>query len=119
MRQIPRKFTIAIPVKTYVRKFLEANYGNPVNFNGHPEDVEFFNRMVSKKCRRWDYQIKDSPKLYQDTVDINISEDFLYRYGWEMTKTNTVRFGKHYENRIKFFMRMYIGVSTSLSLIHI
>lgn len=116
MPKKPLYFTIQIPVKPYVRKFLETNFGNPVNFNGHPEDIEFFNRMVSKKCQRWDSKIPDALFVNLDLVDILISEDFLYRYGWEMTKTNTIRFGKHYEIRVKVFMRMFIGTATACGM---
>ena len=116
MKSKPLFFNIQIPVKSYVKKFLESNYGNPVNFSKFPNESEFFNRLFKKKCYRNDSKILDSTISSLDSVEIQITEDFLYRYGWEMTKTNTVRFGKHYEIKVKMFMRIFVGISTDIGL---
>ena len=38
----PMKFNITVPVKPYVKRFLENNYGNPVDFRNHPRESEMF-----------------------------------------------------------------------------
>jgi hypothetical protein len=114
---MPKKqliFTIQIPVKSYVEKFLEISYGNPVNFSPHMEENAFFNNLLKKPNHRWDYQIKDNSVRYQETINIIISEDVFYRHGWELTKTNVLKFGKFFETRIKLFMRIWVGVETSI-----
>jgi hypothetical protein len=49
-------------------------------------------------------------------VEVVISEHDFYRYGWELTKTNTIAFGRYYEERAKAMMRTYIGVNISLGV---
>jgi hypothetical protein len=116
---MPKKqliFSIQIPVKPYVKKFLESNFGNPVNFSHHKDENAFFQNLLKKPSRRWDYQIKDKPVKSQEFIEIVISEDMFYRYGWELTKTNVLKFGKFFESRIKLFMRVWVGVETSIGI---
>jgi hypothetical protein len=109
-------FSIQVPVKSYVKKFLEINFGNPVDFSHHTEENAFLQNLLKKPSRRRDYSIKDNGVRYQDVIEINISEDMFYRYGWELTKTNALKFGKFFESRIKLFMRTWIGVETSIGI---
>ena len=53
---------------------------------------------------------------YTDIVEVVILEHDFYWYGWELTKTNTITFGKYHEERAKAMMRTYIGVHISLGL---
>ena len=116
MRQTPLKFTLQIQVKPYVKKFIETNYGVPVDFTKFPEEHLHIKKLLKKPNHRFDSRIKDFSNPYTDIIEVLISEDDFYRYGWELTKTNTVVFGKHYENRAKFFMRTLVGIYTSLGL---
>lgn len=42
---------------------------------------------------------------------IIITEDDFYRYGWEMTRTDTVLSGRELENRVKFLMRNIVSMN--------
>jgi hypothetical protein len=53
---------------------------------------------------------------YSEILEVWISEDDFYRYGWQLSKTNVVIFGKHFEYRAKFFMRATVGVYSGLGL---
>ena len=114
---MPKKshvFTVQIPTKKYVKKFIEMNYGNPVCFANHPEENKLFQTMLYKPNTNFDYRIKDTFKYYIDILEVPISEDEFYRYGWELSKTDVISFGKFYENRAKFFMRSFVSIYQSL-----
>ena len=53
---------------------------------------------------------------YTEVVEVVISEHDFYRYGWELTKTNIVAFGKYYEDRAKMLMRNVVGVNHGLGI---
>lgn len=116
MRQKPLKFTVQIPAKPYVKHFIEANYGSPVNFACHCEENVFFQHLLKQPNNRRDYQIHDLKHRYTDILEVFISEDDFYRYGWELTRTNVIAFGKFFEHRTKFFMRNMVGVYYGLGL---
>jgi hypothetical protein len=54
--------------------------------------------------------------LYKDKVDIIISEDDFYRYGWEITTTDARAFHREVEAKAKFFMRSMVAVYDSVML---
>jgi len=116
MRQAPLKFTVQIPVKPYVKKFIESNYGSPVNFACHPEEMLLFHHLLKEPSYRRDLYTNDLLTPYSEILEIFISEDEFYRYGWELSKTNVIVFGKFFETRAKFFMRNIVGVYRGLGL---
>lgn len=116
MRQAPLKFTVQVPVKPYVKKFIESNYGSPVSFASHQEENYFFLQLLKQPCIRRDVQTNDLLNPYTEILEIFISEDDFYRYGWELTKTNILIFGKFFEHRAKFFMRNIVGIYYGLGL---
>ncbi len=116
MRQTPLKFTVQVPVKPYVKHFVNLNYGTPVNFSYFPEENYFFQRLLKEPSNRRDCQTNDLLVRYTEILEILISEDDFYRFGWELTKTNILVFGKFFEQRAKFFMRNIVGVYHGLGL---
>ena len=114
---MPRKshvFTVQVPIKPYVKRFIEMNYGNPVNFSCFPEEHKFFTSMLYSPNRARDLHIKDAFRYYPDVLEIPISEHDFYSYGWELSKTDVIVFGKYFENRAKFFMRSFVSIYQSL-----
>lgn len=110
------KFTVSVPVKSYVKRFLEINYGLPVDFTQSAECNKFFQNLLRKPDVSLDKKYPDNICTYTETIEIVISEHDFYRYGWELTKTNTVAFGKRYEDRAKMMMRSIVGVNVGLGL---
>jgi len=109
--------TIELPCKPYVKQFLELNYGSPIELK--PDRVLFTNflRCLKKPNKRYDYKKADVPSLYSEITRIVISEDSFYRYGWELTRTDIIAFGKEIECRVKFFMRQMVSqYSTVMNL---
>ncbi len=114
---MPKKshvFTVQVPVKKYVKKFIEMNYGDPVNFSNFPDENRLFQSMLYKPTRTRDSWINESFKHYPEILEIPINEYDFYRYGWELTKTDIIIFGKYYETRAKFFMRTFVSIYHSL-----
>ena len=58
----------------------------------------------------------DLAHRYPEILEVFISEDDFYRYGWELTRTDVIAFGKFFEHRAKFFMRNMVGVYCGLGL---
>ncbi len=114
---MPKKshvFTVQVPVKKYVKKFIEMNYGNPVNFSNFPDENRLFQSMLYKPTRTRDSWINESFTHYPEILEIPINEYDFYRYGWELTKTDIIIFGKYYETRAKFFMRTFVSIYHAL-----
>jgi hypothetical protein len=114
------KFNVTIPCKRYVKRFLENNYGNPVNFSKHPRENEMFRRMLKKPCKDQDRFYKKELSLHTVFIEVEISERDFYRHGWEVSKTDIVSFGKHFEKNAKWLMRTVVSTYASFGIpIHI
>lgn len=107
------KFFIQIETKPYVRHFLEMNFGCPVNFNCDPEAHEHAIKLLRKPDCSMDNKYPDIYS-YTEFVEVVISEHDFYRYGWELTRTNTISFGVFFERRAKFMMRSIVGIYVAL-----
>lgn len=118
MKQTP-KFFVIVRAKPYVRRFLEINYNYPVSFVGDPAAHRFLQGLLSKPNKSEDYKYSDNICTYTEEVEIVISEHDFYRYGFELTHTDTVAFGRFFEDRAKTLMRnmvgMYAGLGTPIN----
>jgi hypothetical protein len=112
----PQKFTITIPVKPYVKRFIEINYGLPADFTNDPQTNKFFQELLRKPNSTYDKKYPDVICTYTTEIEVLISEHDFYRYGWELTKTDIVAFGKRFEDRAKVMMRSVVGVNIGLGL---
>ncbi|MEI7829350.1 MAG: hypothetical protein WCI31_06255 [Prolixibacteraceae bacterium] len=109
-------FNVTVQVKPYVKRFLENNYGDPVNFNCHPREKEMFKRMLKKPNFYYDNMYKKEFCLHTVTVEILISDRDFYRHGWELTKTDSISFGKYFEKNAKWLMRSVVGTYISFGM---
>ena len=112
-KTIQNKFTVSIPVKSYVKRFLEINYGNPVDLSLNAESHKFFRELLKKPSREYEKRIPEKCS-HQQNVEVQIDSHDFYRWGWELTRTDTVAFGIHFENEAKLLMRNVIGCQVSL-----
>ncbi|MGE4568027.1 MAG: hypothetical protein AB7C90_02455 [Bacteroidales bacterium] len=99
---------VTIPCKPYVRHFLTINYGDPVSFAKAQDLYSELRSRLSKQTKHCESRAL-SERLYNQKVEIIISEDDFYRYGWELTRTDIRRFNRMIEYRIKMFMRISIS----------
>jgi len=111
------KFVVTIPVKPYVKRFIELNYGLPADFSKHPDIQKEVLRCLKKPRTRFDVQF-DRQQLctYTQTMEIVISQDYFYRYGWEFSKTDTVTFGKIFESMVKCKMHNVVSIYRGVGL---
>jgi hypothetical protein len=107
-------FTISIPVKPYIKRFADLNFGAPADLSGDKELHKFVLRSLKKPDTRYEYRYKE--KSYTDTIEVLISEDYFYRYGWELSKTDMVTFCSLLENRAKTMMRTVVGIYKAVGL---
>lgn len=107
---------MSIAVKRYVRAYLENNFGTPVDIRREPELNDLVCLMLREGSTRLDKIVSVN---LPDTVELRVSKDTFFRYGFTFTKTETLRFNSFLEKRIKFYARTYIayhcGLGTSVA----
>ena len=110
------KFVVTIPVKPYVKRFIEMNYGLPADFSKYPELQKEVQRCLRKPVTEYDRQFENKLCTYTKTLEIVISQDNFYRYGWEFSKTDIVSFGKIFEYTIKSQMHNTVTIYRGIGL---
>lgn len=109
-------FTVFVPVKPYVKRFIETHFGLPANFIPHSEEYKLVQKCLCDPTTRYDNKLEMKMCTYTETVEILVSQDIFYRFGWEFTRSDTVIFGKYFERQIKFYMINYISIYIGLGL---
>lgn len=119
------KFSLNLPCKPYVKRFLELNYGSPVDFTKEKSLYPDFRNKLKRQVGSTRYDKRyERLKLcrYTECAEIKITRDDFYRHGWEMNLTDIVDFNRQIEARTKLFMyviisgRMAIGTSLTDSI---
>lgn len=106
-------FTVKIRVKPYVKAYLKNNCGDPCDLDHMPSIKEEFLMLFRNPSHRMD---NCSINKLNSELNIIISEDNFFRSGWELTQTNMIRFNSIIEKRVKFIMRQFVGVNSSLGI---
>jgi len=102
--------TVSVPAKPYVKRFTEIRFGSPANLSKDPAVLSLFRRCLIKPSRRRESEYKKlPPNIYCHIIEVIISEDDFYRYGWELTNTDVIAFGKTIEYETKKFMRSVVA----------
>jgi len=108
------QYVVSLPVKPYVKRFLELNYGIPVDLATDKKLLNYFRRCLTKPQITYDNtRFAKFSMFYTETVNILISEADFYKYGWELSKTDIVGFGREIESNTKFFMKNIISCYSS------
>ena len=102
------KFFVTIPVKPYVKRYLEINYGSPVCFDDHPDEKTRLVAFLKKPNHRYDQKFCEELRHHTETVEVLISKDDFMRYGFELSKTDIIAFGKRFEGTVKMVAKLYI-----------
>jgi hypothetical protein len=101
-------YTITVPCKKYVRKWLEDPAGKPVDLNKIDQSLYgVFCRLLEKRCTHRDNQLVG---VYNDFIHIAVSEDVFNRYGHGLTTTNLTVFNNLLEFMIKERSRTYAKI---------
>lgn len=108
------KFSITIPCKPYVKRYLEMTYGNPVDFTKDNAIYPVFRKKLEKPNNKRRATYKDCKlEKYTETVCCKILQTDFYQFGWELTTTDIINFNKEIEGRAKLFM--YLIISSRIS----
>lgn len=108
------KFSIILPCKPYTKRFLELNYGNPVDFTKDKTLYPQFRKKLQRQNNRYEQRYQNCNfSRYTDSIEVKITRDDFYRNGWELSKTDLVNFNRDIESRTKIFM--YVIVSTRMA----
>lgn len=114
------QFVVTIPIKPYVKRYIEVNFGLPANFENYPKINSKVRRFLRKPNTRFDKKYNDEICTYTEKLEVVISQDYFYRYGWEISKTDTVEFCKTFEFMLKEEMlkivSIYFGLTRSIKL---
>ncbi|MDH6355456.1 hypothetical protein M2132_001799 [Dysgonomonas sp. PH5-45] len=120
------KFLVKFPCKPYVRRFLEINYGDIDNLNNNKSvDIskdkalysEFQQKLKLNKSLRYDIRYSNlALDRYSEEINIKISQDDFYRYGWELSKTDIVYLNSLFESRCKLLMYTVVGSHVAIGL---
>lgn len=114
---MPSKFSITIPCKPYTKRFLEYNYGIPVDFTRDQTLYPNFREKLKRKSTRHDNAYTSlSLDKYCAKVEVKINEDDFYNHGWELTITEIVRFNREIEGRAKLFMYLIVSARISFGM---
>lgn len=113
---MPDKFYVSIPIKPYVKRYIELHYGLPADFSKHPEIQKHVRRCLRKPQTRYDNKFDSKLCTYTESLEIVISQDDFYRYGWEFSKTDIVEFGKLFETEIKCRMHNVVSIYRGVGL---
>lgn len=103
-------YTISIIAKPYIKRFIQNTYGDPANINSSPILREKLISSLTKPCYKYDNTRYDKQIFgYTETIEIIITNDQFYRYGWELSNTDMIAFNKLAEHEIKLVMRNFIS----------
>lgn len=110
------EFTIGLYLKPYVHKYLVNNYGDPVNLYGQNGDdlKSFLIGILKKPSTR--YEKRTQLTFQSHETRFIISKSDFYRYGWEVTKTDMIKFNNKVEALVKFYSRCYIAFDKSMGI---
>jgi len=109
-------FIVFVPVKPYVKRFIETHFGLPANFIPHSNEYNLVQRCLCDPRIKYDGKLETKMGTYTEKIEILVSQDIFYRFGWEFTRTDTVYFGKYFERQLKFYMVNYISIYIGLGL---
>ena len=102
-----QSITVQVPVKRYVRRFLETRYGTPALLNRTDAVGKYFFELVDRPTQEKDkrYQNKNFPEL----ITIQLTESIFLQRGFVLTPTNVVAFNNFVEDHIEMAMEYFIG----------
>ena len=109
-------FTVGIMLKPYVHKYLINHFGDPVNL--YMKDGSDLKNFMIELLRKPSYKREKRITLNYQNQETRfiISKSDFYRYGWEITKSDMIRFNNKVEALVKFYSRSYIAFDKSLGI---
>ena len=106
-------FSIEIPVKPYVKAYLENNCGSPVDLSLLPTVYPDFINYLKNPTLRTESSLVCS---FSEEVRIIVPKDVFYRYGWILTKTDIIALNSKVEGLVKFSSRNFLAVNKAIGV---
>lgn len=106
-------FSIEVPVKPYVKSYLENNCGSPADLAQLPAVYpDFINYLKNPTQRSEATLVCNFPEM----IRIIVPKDVFYRHGWELTKTDIIAFNSKVEGMVKMSSRQFIGIHKAIGI---
>lgn len=112
---MPGTYILKIECKAYIVQWLYAQYGHPCQFPATSEFRGYLQFLLGKQIKHYD----SLPINYNDMLMIELSMDNFYRFGFEMSKTNTMMFNAFAEGLFKREFRMYVEMINTVKQVQI
>lgn len=110
-------YSIHLPVKTYVRKYLETIYGNPVIIDGRSEFSDVILAKLSSSLHSFlsptDLELRLN--RFTDKVCIKIPIHYWYKLNNTIDQHNIVRLNRYFENRFEQDFCYAVSLAVSMA----
>lgn len=103
------KFRVKFPCKPYVRRYMEITFGNPADLSKDKALHDIFRAKLRKTSFRYEKRFAN-PDRYGAEIDIKISRDDFYRYGWELSATDTAALNSLIAGHAKTLLYKTVGL---------
>lgn len=112
---MPYNFSVKFPCKTYVRCFIEQNYGKPVRFYRDKSLMVIIRLLLSRRSSNLDYR-PINRGIYSDSVTFWINEKDYAHHGCELSNQAIMDLNKYFEGKVKNLMRSWCATQHSFGL---
>jgi len=112
----PNMNELILPCKSYVKRYLINNYGNPVDFRKNRYFGNYFKMLLERKICQHNKRIhlkQYGKQIYKSEVIVFIDDDTFNRFGFDLTAQSVVDFNMFIEDYIKSQSRAIIFTANS------
>jgi hypothetical protein len=110
-------YTIHLPVKTYVRKYLSTIYGNPIIIDGRSEFSDVILAKLSSSLHSFlsptDLELRLN--RFTDRIDIKLPIYYWYQLENKLDQHNIVRINRYFENRFENDFCYAVSLAVSIA----
>lgn len=104
---------LEVPVKPYIKSYLENRYGSPAKLAGNDIIGNYFIKLLEDYSREQDKSIDIS--YYSQKIIIAVNQDIVLRNGSYITKTNVRDFNRKVERIIKERIHDFLNAALKYS----
>lgn len=106
---------IELPVKPYVRCFIEHNFDIPVRFYKDKAAMSFVRLLLEKNDHKSDYR-PINKNIYSDCLKFQINESDLNHYGCHLSNQAILDLNNFFETKAKEMMRSWIAAEHAFGM---
>ena len=98
--------TIQLPVKPFVRHYVEQRFGSPARFYKDRGISSYLHALLGKVDRRLDFRGVNT-SVYSEVLDIVLSVDTMERFGYSLSVRAVLDLNHYFEDSLKMLMRSW------------